>query len=473
MQAQKLSWPDFYSAAANLRFQYPNVLRAHVDALKSQCKSPRFRASMEPILITVAGSPPRRVLCVRGVLVQYGNGIPDVELVITFNEGFPNAYPVFTMESPRPPYKFANHPNVDGRGMCYLPSISNWNPRASTLVLCVDELLSCVVSKPIFEGGSGGGTMANHPIAPPTGGRPAGSSAPTAPSGPNDEAIVPISVEQALQEAARGDPQRAQRIQAQICSIRDKCRQFTPHIARVNGMRLLVIKVELAIPERPLPVNCIVTFPPGFPDAFPLLAVEAPPTGWRLVNTPQVDDQGKCYLPSVSRWDAFRSDIVASLSELKECCAQQIRSCKCPRSSPHPPRFSHGPPRPRTPRPQLPLEGSLVRACFWAAPAAAAAHHRPNPHGIPLPAQSLLRRRARRPRDRQLEVPKCPTPSWRRSTGKLRKPKLAAIAPPPRHPPRVHRSGSSHHRHRSVVPRLLRRHPSPRLRRKSRCRTAR
>lgn len=92
-----------------------------------------------------------------------------------------------------------------------------------------------------------------------------------------------------------------------------------PYVARIAGAgALLIFRGEFHHPTGVAPkVQFVVTLTPAYPNSYPVITIEGPPSGWVIKRHPTVDTQGQCYLASVTNWNPQRSLLTECIDELR------------------------------------------------------------------------------------------------------------------------------------------------------------
>jgi len=144
MSIVPITWNEFYRTAQTCRYQHPRALRDQVEALKPACTDLTPYVYRDPSI--------GALLLAKGKMLNpTPAGEPAVHFAITLKPQFPNAYPILSIEQPPAGWRIANHPHVDREGLCYLDSVTNWNPRHSTIFGACAELQQVLTNRHPYE----------------------------------------------------------------------------------------------------------------------------------------------------------------------------------------------------------------------------------------------------------------------------------------------------------------------------------
>jgi hypothetical protein len=138
------TWSEWYRTARSVQYQHPRALEAQVEALKPACPDLAPYVYRDPAVGAL-------LLCKGKMLNPTPDGKPPVFFAITLKPQFPNAYPIMTVDPPPAGWRFKNHPHVDREGMCYLNSITSWNPTSSSIFNTCAELQQVLSANHPYE----------------------------------------------------------------------------------------------------------------------------------------------------------------------------------------------------------------------------------------------------------------------------------------------------------------------------------
>lgn len=139
--------------------------------------------------------------------------------------------------------------------------------------------------------------------------------------------ISNISFDEMFQRMAQCGYRHVVRVREELTALKAAIPStITAHIAQVNGQPpFFLVKSNLLLPAdlRGQPqIEFVVTVTQTFPNSYPIITIEGPPEGWTFKRHNNVDNNGCCYLNSVSSWDPRRSNILNCVRELQQAfCA--------------------------------------------------------------------------------------------------------------------------------------------------------
>jgi hypothetical protein len=144
MSVLPCTWPEWYRAGQSVGYQYMRAVEQQIEAIKPACRD------LTPYIYrdNAVGA---LLLCKGKLLERSANGDPAVHFAITLKPQFPNAYPILSIEQPPEGWQIKNHPHVDREGICYLNTVSTWNPRSSSVFGVCAELQTVLSTNYPYE----------------------------------------------------------------------------------------------------------------------------------------------------------------------------------------------------------------------------------------------------------------------------------------------------------------------------------
>lgn len=133
--------------------------------------------------------------------------------------------------------------------------------------------------------------------------------------------IINVAFEELFARMAQCGYRHVLRAREDITAMKSAFPSLTAHLAQISGQPpLFMVKGQLFPPSdlRGQPqIEFVVTFTQAYPNSYPIVTVEGPPSGWSFKRHPNVDFNGCCFLQSVSRWDPRSSRALPCVQELQ------------------------------------------------------------------------------------------------------------------------------------------------------------